>query len=305
MDPTWKTQELEAVRPQLLGIAYRLLGSIADAEDAVQDTGVRWLAHDGAPPDSPAAWLTRVCTNRCLDMLKSSARSRTDYVGPWLPEQLQTDVADSAEEQLAVASSLTTAFLLLLERLTPKERAAYLLHDIFAKPYDEVAEVLGLAPANCRQLAARGRSFVAQNKVRHIADRQRQSDLLRAFKVALRTGDTQAFGAMLSADADLRADSDGKVPAVLHVLTGRGEICGFVSGILSRAWSASELSPQVINGGLGLVVQDPGRIHAAISFAFDVDGSVRNVFIQRHPDKLDRLMSTVGKADATGALTLQ
>ena len=305
MDPTWKSRELAAARPQLLGIAYRLLGSIADAEDAVQDTGVKWLAHDGAAPDSPAAWLTRVCTNRCLDMLKSSARSRTDYVGPWLPEQLQTTVGDSAEDQLAVASSLTTAFLLLLERLTPKERAAYLLHDIFAMPYDEVAQVLGLAPANCRQLAARGRRFVAQNKVRHIPDRQRQSDLLQAFEMALRTGDTAAFGAMLGDDADLRADSGGKVPAVHHVLIGRREICDFISGILFRAWSTSEMSPQMINGTLGLVIRDADRIHAATSFAIDVDGSVRSVFILRHPDKLSRLASTVGKADPTGELTLQ
>ncbi len=305
MDLTRKTRELEQVRPQLLGIAYRMLGSIADAEDAVQDTGVRWLAHDGAPPDNPAAWLTRVCTNRCLDILKSSTRSRTDYVGPWLPEQLLTAAADNAEEQLAVASSLTTAFLLLLERLTPKERAAYLLHDIFAKPFDEVAAVLGLQPANCRQLAARGRSFVAQNRVRHIPDPQRQHDLLQVFKAALQTGDTDALGAMLSADADLRADSGGKVAAIHHVLVGPGEICGFVAGILSKAWAKAAITPRVFNGSLGLVVEDPGRIQAAISFAFDPDGSVRHIFIMRHPDKLGRMMTTVGQADATGALTLQ
>ena len=128
----------EAARPRLLGLAYRILGSRADAEDAVQDTFVKWQAADRSDVREPAAWLTTACTRRCLDILKAGARARVDYVGAWLPEPIAT-AALAAEDKLELAASLTTAFLLVLERLTPKERAAYLLHDIFETPYPAVA----------------------------------------------------------------------------------------------------------------------------------------------------------------------
>lgn len=304
MDLTTKTKAFEEAHPQLLGVAYRMLGSIDDAEDVVQDTGVKWLAFDGPAPDSATAWLTRVCTNRCLDVLKSAHKKRVDYIGPWLPELLQTEFDAGPEDQVEVASSLTTAFLLLLERLTPKERAAYLLHDIFSKPFDEVAEILDLQPANCRQLAARARKFVHRNQVRHVPDKARQDALLQAFQSAVRTGDVGALGVMLSTDVDLRADSGGKVPSVLKVLSGPKDVCGFVGRVLSRAWAGTSISIGSINGGLGLVVREGEQWHAAVSFAFDEDDKVQSIFIMRHPDKLSRLLSTTGVADMTGALRL-
>ena len=129
-----KTELFETARPQLLGLAYRLLGSMSDAQDVVQDTYLKWTAHSDTVA-IPSAWLSRVCTNRCLDQLKSARYQRVDYIGQWIPEQIQTEFEASAEENIEIASSLTTAFLLLLERLTPKERAAYLLRDVFSMPF--------------------------------------------------------------------------------------------------------------------------------------------------------------------------
>ena len=276
----------ETARPQLLGLAYRLLGSMSDAQDAVQDTFVKWAEYRGPVIETPAAWLSRVCTNRCLDQLKAAHRARVTYVGPWLPDHIVTEHAAGPEEQSEIASSLTTAFLLLLERLTPKERAAYLLHDIFDTPFEEVAFILDLQPANCRKLAARARDYVSKQKVRHVPDDTRQSELLSAFQSALRTGDTAMFGKLLRADADLRADSGGKVIAIRHAIGGPEHICRFISTVLSPAWHDKQITPISINGTLGVLVGEEGRLHASLSFACDSGGLARNIFIIRHPDKL-------------------
>jgi len=299
-----RTHIFENARPQLMGIAYRLLGSVTDAQDAVQDTYIKWISRDSAAIDSPTAWLSRVCINRCLDQLKSANRKRIDYVGQWIPEQIQTEFSESAEDQLEIAESLTTAFLLLLERLTPKERAAYLLHDVFAKSFDEVAEILSLQPANCRKLATRARQYVAQDSVRHVPDKQKQSDLLSAFHFALQTGDTKRFGEMLRADSDLLADSGGKVDAIRDVLEGQTAVCEFISNVLSVAWSKMCIERQMINGSLGLLVMDGKNIHAAISFAYDAEGRVGHVYIMRHPEKLANFLDTKGLATDTGALRI-
>lgn len=287
-----------------MGLAYRLLGSVSDAQDAVQDTYVKWISYSGPEIETPAAWLSRVCTNRCLDQLKSAGNKRIDYVGQWIPEQIQTEFATSPEEQLEIASSLTTAFLLLLERLTPKERAAYLLHDIFAMSFDEVAEILELQPANCRKLATRAREYIVKNNVRHIPEKQHQCDLLHAFHRALQSGDTAELGEMLRADADLRADSGGKVTAVREVLKGQQTVCSFVSDVLSGAWSSMRVSPQMINGLLGLMIEDDTQMHAAISFAYDDEGHVSHIYIMRHPEKLARLATTKGLVTGSGSLKL-
>lgn len=298
-----KTDEFEAARPQLLGLAYRLLGSISDAQDAVQDTYVKWFMHT-QEVEVPAAWLSRVCTNRCLDILRSANRKRVDYVGPWIPEQIQTEFEDTAEDQMEMASSLTTAFLLLLERLTPKERAAYLLHDVFSMPFDEVAGILDMQPANCRKLATRARSYVEKNNVRHVPEKDRQADLLEAFQVALRTGDTAELSTMLRIDADLRADSGGKVIAVRDVLQGHDVICSFVADVLSQAWSGLEITPQMINGSLGLLIGEKAKLHAVISFGYDADGRVQNVYIMRQPDKLADFVRSKGLVSGAGKLSL-
>ncbi|MEL6515180.1 MAG: RNA polymerase sigma factor SigJ [Pseudomonadota bacterium] len=297
-----RTEIFEAERPRLTGLAYRMFGSVSDAQDAVQDTYVKWATYEGPAIETPAAWLSRVCTNVCLDRLKAAHRTRVDYVGPWIPDQIQTDYAAGPEERVEIASSLTTAFLLLLERLTPKERAAYLLHDIFGMPFEEVAAALELQPVNCRKLAARARAFVAQGNVRHIPDEARQSELLAAFLSALKTGNADGLVHALRADANLRADSGGKVVAVRHVIEGQQHICRFISDVLSPAWNEMVLSVRTVNGLLGILVETETGSHASVSFSYDPDGRVRQVFVMRNPDKLDLLTETRSTSARAGAL---
>ncbi len=297
------TEIFEELRPRLTGLAYRMLGSVSDAQDAVQDTYLKWATYHGPAIETPAAWLSRVCTNGCLDRLKAAHRTRVDYVGPWIPDQIQTDYQAGPEERVEIASSLTTAFLLLLERLTPKERAAYLLHDIFGMPFDEVAAVLDLQPGNCRKLATRARAFVTEGNVRHIPDEARQSELLAAFQSALKTGNADDLAHVLRADANLRADSDGKVVAARHVIEGPRHICRFVSKVLSPAWNEMTLSVRTVNGLLGVAVENEAGPHASVSFSYDMEGRVRQVFVMRHPDKLALLTETHSTSAHAGALS--
>ena len=164
----------EEARPKLLGLAYRILGSLADAEDAVQDTFLKWAEADRDAIESPLSWLTTICTRRCLDLLRAANRSRVNYVGAWLPEPIQKPIQDDAETNLDLATSLKTAFLLMLERLTPKERAAYLLHDIFEMPYAEIAETLDIREGACRKLVSRAKANIDQAKTRFTTPVERQ-----------------------------------------------------------------------------------------------------------------------------------
>ncbi|MCZ4271669.1 sigma-70 family RNA polymerase sigma factor [Maritalea porphyrae] len=282
---TQKTDIFEDARPKLMGLAYRLLGSFSDAQDIVQDTYVKWLAHKG-DLDTPMAWLNRVCTNACLDQLKSAHRSRVDYVGSWIPDHIQTEFVQSADEQSEFASTLSTAFLLLLERLTPKERASYLLHDIFAMPFDEIADILNLQPAACRKMASRARRFVSESNTRHLPSVKRQQELLAAFQTALSTGDTTQLSSMLRDDSKLRADSGGEVDAVRQVIEGQKEIGTFVESVLQKAWNNMQIDVVFINDALGLTIHDGPTLHATVSFGYDLNGSANQVFIMRHPNKL-------------------
>lgn len=265
----------------LEGLAYRILGSRAEAEDAVQDTWLKWEAADRAAIERPAAWLVSVCTRRCVDLLRSAHKRRVDYVGPWLPEPIRTDEADPA-----LGSSLTTAFLLVLERLTPKERAAYLLHEIFEVPYADVAASLEMQEAACRKLVSRARGHVGRAEVRHVAPRERQEELVQAFTTAIADGDVTRLSTLLSDDVTLSADSGGKVPAIREPLRGKAEVLAFVVGTLHRHWSAIHWEPTWLNGALGGVVRHDGEPVAAVSFAFDGGGRVIGVFVMRNPDKL-------------------
>lgn len=299
-----KTETFEAARSRLIGLAYRLLGSMSDAQDVVQDTYIKWIVHKDNV-DVPIAWLTRVCTNHCLDQLQSARYKRVDYVGQWLPEPIQIEFESSREEQIDMASSLTTAFLLLLERLTPKERAAYILHDIFSMPFDEVAAILDLQPANCRKLATRAREHVVKNKVRYIPEQQRQQDLLQAFQDAIETGNTNELSAMLCVDSTLHADSGGKVKAVLEILQGQQTICIFISDVLSDPWSKLCITQRIIDGSLGLLIQDKNDIYATISFGYDTKGQVSHIYIMRNPDKLVPFVQSKWVASDLGQLIIK
>ncbi|MBK5566761.1 MAG: RNA polymerase sigma factor SigJ [Ensifer sp. SSB1] len=281
-------QIFEEARPRLLGLAYRILGSRADAEDAVQDTFLKWQEVDRASIDTPAAWLTTACTRRCLDLLKAAHRKRVDYVGAWLPEPIHTAAEDNAEEKLALTSSLTTAFLLMLERLTPKERAAYLLHEIFGQPYDEVAETLDMQETAARKLVSRAKTNIGLEKARHQTPRERQDALLSAFHQAIHGGSVAGLSALLSADVKLTADGGGKVATVLGVLAGKETVLAFIIDRLTEYWAHYVWEIGDINGGRGIVLRDEAKneIAATVAFGYDGDGNVNDIFIMRNPDKL-------------------
>jgi RNA polymerase sigma-70 factor (ECF subfamily) len=282
----------EQARPALLGLAYRILGSHADAEDAVQDTFLKWQAHERGDIANPGAWLATVCTRHCLDLLRHHDRARVDYVGTWLPEPLQTPAEDAPEQASALASTLTTAFLLTLQRLTPKERAAYLLREIFDMGYPDVARTLDLSDAACRQLVLRARAHVEQARVRHVTPEAQQRRLLSAFGTAIATGSIDALAALLSDEVRLSADGGGKVAAARRVMRGPDEVLRFVQAGLHVWWAQSELRETMLNGNRGLLQYEDGRPVAAVSFAYDEDGRLTDIFIVRNPDKLQRLHAT-------------
>ncbi|MEM8587234.1 MAG: RNA polymerase sigma factor SigJ [Pseudomonadota bacterium] len=279
----------ENARPTLMGLAYRMLGSRADAEDAVQDTFERWASADRALIENDTAWLTATCTRRCIDMLRAAHRKRVDYVGAWSPEPIQTPIESDVQDKLDMSASLTTAFLLILERLTPKERAAYILHDVFDVPYDQVATTLDIREEACRKLVSRAKASIGQAKVRHATPVERQDQLLTAFRTAIFGGNTAQLTALLLEDVRLSADGGGKVPAVLKALQGKPDVLAFVSDRLRSYWAGFEWLEADINGIRGVIVKDQGETHATVSFAYDDACRVTDIYIVRNPDKLARL----------------
>src|SRR5882757_755080 len=196
----------DPLRPALIRAAYRMLGSVADAEDVVQDAFLRWLDVDRDAVREPAAFLCRVVTRLCLDRLKSVRRGRETYVGPWLPEP----VVESGEDE---PDDVTLPLLMALERLSPLERAAFLLHDVFSLDFEEVAATIGRDPAACRQLASRARAHVRANRPRYPVTRERGSEIAEAFFVASRDGEMERLRALLAADVTVYTDGGGKATA--------------------------------------------------------------------------------------------
>ena len=278
-------QVFEEARPRLLGLAYRILGSRADAEDAVQDCFFKWRDTDRAQIETPVAWLSSVCTRRCLDLLRAADRARVNYVGPWLPEPIHPTTPPAVDDKLA--TSLTTAFLLLLERLTPKERAAYLLREIFDQPYAEIAAMLEIDEPACRQLVSRARQNIDRDKVRHVTPKETQDNLLRAFQSAVMSGSTHQLAALLSSDVRLTTDTGGKTVAATRILEHEDAFTA-----LSRAhvwWDGCEWEITDMNGGRSAILKKNGRPALTISLSCNEAGLVGDIFITLNPAKLARL----------------
>jgi RNA polymerase sigma-70 factor, ECF subfamily len=275
----------QQARPRLLGLAYRILGSRADAEDAVQDCFFKWRDTERAQVRTPLAWLSSVCTRRCLDLLRAADRARVNYVGPWLPEPIHPATPPAVDDKLA--TSLTTAFLLLLERLTPKERAAYLLHEIFDQPYPDIAAMLEMDEAACRKLVSRARQNIDHDKVRHVTPLETQDTLLRAFQSAVMSGSTNQLAALLSSDIRLTTDTGGKTVAATRILERED-----VFNALSRAhvwWEGCDWEITDMNGGRSAILKRDGQPALTISLSCDQPGLVSDIFITLNPDKLARL----------------
>lgn len=285
------TQTFDDARPRLMGLAYRILGSRADAEDAVQDTFLKWLNADRGAIQQPAAWLTTACTRRCLDLLRAAHRNRVDYIGPWLPEPVQYGADIPSDDDLVLAASLKTAFLLMLERLSPKERAAYLLHEVFDTPYCDVAAALDIQENTCRKLVSRARSHVNLDRARHSTSVERQDQLLLAFQAAVTGGNTDALQALLSEDIHLTADGGGKVAAIRKPVAGRASVCEFIAR-LQNYWADCDWQATDLNGERGFILRTGGEVHATVAFAYDAHGLATHIFIMRNPEKLTALGET-------------
>jgi len=283
----------EDERRRLFGLAYRLLGSRADAEDAVQDTWLKWRLADADAIDNPAAWLTAACTRRCIDMLRSAHRKRVEYTGAWLPEPIHTPVGHAAAESHEMAATLTTAFLLMLERLTPRERAAYLLREIFGMDYAAVAEAMDMQEPAVRKLVSRAKTAVGSTAVRHVAPPERQRELLVAFQTAVTERTTARLAQLLTEDIRITADGGGKAAAARDPIVGREAVLAFVGERLHDWWQSYRWVEAAINGQLGFILTEGAVPVAAVTFGFDAEGRASDVFIVRNPDKLAGLVPLV------------
>jgi RNA polymerase sigma-70 factor, ECF subfamily len=278
----WDVATFEEHRPLLFSIAYRMLGSATEAEDVVQDAWLRASQDSQGDIRSPRAYLTTIVTRLCIDHLRSAERTRLEYPGPWLPEPLAEPNQDSAE----LASSLTTAFLLLLEQLAPTERAVFLLREVFELDFDEIAKSVGKSEANTRQILTRARSRLRDSRPRFTASRREAEEIVRRFRHATAAGNIEEMMATLHVDAELISDGGGKASAATRPVHGADRIAKFFVGYAGKLhWSESDFELVTINGAPGLLMRHPIAGNGAYSFDI-VDGRIRAVYVVRNPDKL-------------------
>lgn len=291
IDPT---REFESQRRMLRALAYRMLGSRAEAEDVVQDCWLRWREVDRAAVRDARAYLSQAATNLCLDRLRSAQARREHYVGVWLPEPLVDEAADFSpgpEATSEYAQDVSIAFMLALERLSALERAAFLLHDVFDLGYDEIARRLQRSEPACRQLAARARSHVRDSAVRHPVEETQAQRLLQAFGAALARGDLDALATTLAEDAELMSDGGGIVAAVPKPLHGGDLVARVLIGFARQGdWARLRLEPARINGLPGAVLYDAdGTAIQTLALRLDATARIASVYVTRNPDKLAHL----------------
>ncbi|MBB4859269.1 RNA polymerase sigma-70 factor (ECF subfamily) [Novosphingobium chloroacetimidivorans] len=284
----------EAERARMLRFAYRMLGSVSDAEDIVQDAWLRWDGAEGSV-DFPVTYLTRIVARLCIDRQKSARARRETYVGPWLPDPL----LGSVEPDEMIADDVTVALMLAMERLTPLERAAFLLHDVFEVALPDVAAALDREPATVRQLASRARKHVHSANKRFIVEKAEADRLARAFFKAANDGDIDQLSLMLAQDVEIHSDGGGKVIAFLHVVRGLERVLRLFAGLRLKGEAPPTLiRTALINGLPGFVSVD--RASLVQTTALDVrDGKIIAIYIVRNPDKLGH----VSKACLTSNLS--
>ncbi|HEU5395726.1 MAG TPA: RNA polymerase sigma-70 factor [Verrucomicrobiae bacterium] len=279
-------------RGRLFGIAYRMLGSVAEADDLVQETWLRWQKQDAAAIRSPQAWLVSTVTRLCIDQLRSARRQREEYYGVWLPEPLVEGATASPDERLAQAESLTMAFMLMLETLGPVERAVFLLREVFDYDYADIGEVVGKTEANCRQLVRRARAQWAGRPAVASPPTDQARRVVEQFVAAAANGRVEDLLELLTQDATLYSDGGGRVIAAGRPIQSADHVSRFLIGIQARQPAEATRRFIEINGRPGVLLMSGGKIYGAISF--DLDGSrVRNIYIVRNPDKLQHVTKGV------------
>lgn len=278
--------EFEELRPLLFAIAYRILGSVSEAEDAVQET---WLRYEGATtrPTSPKAFLSAVVTRISIDVLRSARARRETYVGAWLPEPLLTDPYEDPQRSLELADSVSMAALLVLERLSPLERAAFVLREVFGLGYPEIASAVGRSEETCRQLTTRARRHMEAGRPRFDADRREREELAARFFDAMRDGDVDALIEVLAADVRMVGDGGGKAPALAKGLIGADKVArvlGTNMPLLARV--EARVEQREVNGQPGAILLDrDGKVIGAMTLDV-LDGRVQTIRSVVNPDKL-------------------
>lgn len=274
-------------RALLFAIAYRMLGTVADAEDMIQETYLRWqrAAAQGEQIAAPQSWLTTVLTRLCLDQLRSARVRREEYVGPWLPEPILTEVEPDPAEHAALADSLSLAFLVLLENLTPVERAIFLLHDVFDYDYAAIARIVGKSEANCRQLARRARDAVTARRPRFDPSPGEQERLTRQFVAACTDGDLAGLVATLADDITLWADGGGKAHAAMRPVQGADRVARFMLGVVRKAPAGTSYRLATVNAQPAIIASLGGVPFSVLTLDI-AGGCVRGISVVANPDKL-------------------
>lgn len=286
----------EELRPRLVGIAYGLLGSVAEAEDAVQEAWVRLQRSDVDGIDDLAGWLVTTTSRIALDVLRSARSRRESYVGPWLPEPVET--APDPTDVASLAESLSWAMLVVLETLSPAERAAFVLHDVFGLAFPEIAAALGRSPAACRKLASRAREHIEHRKPRFEVDPRAHRDVVEAFADALGTGDLDVLLRLLDPEAVLIADGGGIVSAAPRPIHGGEAIARFFAEIARKFPNRPVARATVVNGSPALLQVEGGRLVGVMALGI-VDGRIATIDAVRNPNKL-RGLRPIGAANDEG-----
>ena len=284
-----REDDFEELRPLLFAIAYRLLGSVSEAEDAVQEAWVRYAAA-GTQPRSPRAYLSTVVTRICINVLRSARARREEYVGEWFPEPLLEDPYTDPERSAELADSISMAALLLLERLSPLERAVFVLREVFAFGFEDIASTVGRSEAACRQLAVRARGHMAAGRLRFEADSSVREELASRFFEALETGDVDGLRELLAADVELISDSGGKSPTLPGSVVGADKVARLLTLVAPQfAQIGLAIEPEQINCQSGALVRDRRGLVLAAMVLDVVDGQIQTVRSVINPDKLEHL----------------
>jgi len=279
-----------SLRPRVLGVAYRMLGSMAEAEDVAQDVWLRWNGADRDAIENTEAWLVATTTRIAIDELRMARRKREQYVGIWLPEPVPTDDADTPERLHEAASDLSVAFLAVLERLAPEARAAFLLHDVFDRDYPEIARILDKSEAACRQIVHRARARLREERPLHVVPHRTHQQLLHAFADALDKADLKSMMALMDSSAQLIGDGGGIVSSFPKPMLGGARIAQLLFAPTLRRRAELRMVPAFFNGRMGLLRYFGDHLESAMSF--DTDGErITQILVQRNPEKLARFVA--------------
>lgn len=280
-----RASTFEPHRGRLHGIAYRMLGSRADAEDIVQEAYLRWHRAPAEEIRSPEAWLVTTTTRLCIDRLRAAQAERQAYIGPWLPEPIVEEAAPAADARAELASSLSVAFLAVLERLAPEERAAFLLHEVFDSGYEEIAQILGKSEAACRQIVSRARRRVREDRPRVQVSASARRALIDRFVSALLQQDKHALIQLLAADATWTSDGGGKAKAARKVIHGSEHVARFATAVIGRFADRVRLRVITVNGEPGLALYGDGHLISVISVLTD-GARILGIYSVLNPEKL-------------------